>query len=151
MTVLLAFAAAALFGVGTYMVLQRKLSRIIIGLGLLSHGGNILLIGSGRRGVEPIVGLASNTETADPLPHALALTAIVITFGASAFLLALAFRSWQLTHDDEVENDAADTLVAHGLIKPKEVIDETSAELEWEEIEAKTARRYGDASDEVLQ
>ncbi len=39
MTVMLAAAAAVLFGVGTYLILQRKLSRIIIGLGLLTHGG----------------------------------------------------------------------------------------------------------------
>ena len=49
---------------------------------------------------------------ADPLPQALALTAIVITFGVTAFLLALGFRSWQLTSDDRVEDDVEDRLVA---------------------------------------
>ncbi len=49
---------------------------------------------------------------ADPLPHAMALTAIVITFGITTFLLALAHRSWTLTHDDEVEDDIEDRLVA---------------------------------------
>ena len=53
MTVLLAATAAALFGIGTYLLLQRKLSRIIIGLGLLTHGANILLITAGRRGAPP--------------------------------------------------------------------------------------------------
>lgn len=128
MSILLALTAAALFGVGTYLILQRRLSRIIIGLGLMSHGGNVLLMAAGRRGVEPVIGVASQADMADPLPQALALTAIVITFGVTAFLLALAFRSWQLTNDDEVENDATDVLVAHGVIKPKEVIDEQLAE-----------------------
>ena len=50
MTVMLAAVAAALFGIGTYLLLQRKLSRIIIGLGLLTHGANVLLITAGRRG-----------------------------------------------------------------------------------------------------
>ena len=50
MTVMLAAIAAFLFGVGTYLLLQRKLSRIIIGLGLLTHGANVLLITAGRRG-----------------------------------------------------------------------------------------------------
>ena len=49
MTVLLAATAATLFGLGTYLVLQRKLSRII-GIALLGHGANILMVTSGRRG-----------------------------------------------------------------------------------------------------
>ncbi len=96
MSVLLAFAAAVLFGVGTYLVLQRKLSRIIIGLGLLTHGANVLLLTSGQAGDEPLIGVGDAGDFADPLPHALALTAIVITFGVSALLLAMAFRSWIL-------------------------------------------------------
>ena len=56
MTVMLAAVAAALFGIGTYLLLQRKLSRIIIGLGLLTHGANVLLITAGRRGDPPIIG-----------------------------------------------------------------------------------------------
>jgi multicomponent Na+:H+ antiporter subunit C len=130
MSVLLAFAAAVLFGVGTYLVLQRKLSRIIIGLGLLTHGANVLLMTSGRAGDEPLIGVAEASDLADPLPHALALTAIVITFGVSALLLAMAFRSWILRGDDEVENDVADTLVARGGVEPKDISDEERAEAE---------------------
>jgi len=130
MSIVLAFAAAALFGIGTYLVLQRKLSRIIVGLGLMSHGGNILWLTSGRRGREPIIGGSDPSAMADPLPHALALTTIVITFGVSALLLALAFRSWVLTNDDEVENDVADLLVARGGVMSKDVIDEELAEHE---------------------
>ena len=130
MSVLLAFAAAVLFGVGTYLVLQRKLSRIIIGLGLLTHGANVLLMTSGRAGDEPLIGVADAGDLADPLPHALALTAIVITFGVSALLLAMAFRSWILRGDDEVENDVADTLVARGGVEPKDISDEDRAEAE---------------------
>ncbi len=51
----------------------------------------------------------------DPLPQALTLTAIVITFGVTAFLLALAYRSWLLTSDDEVEHDLADLDIRLGL------------------------------------
>jgi multicomponent Na+:H+ antiporter subunit C len=129
MSILLAASAAALFGIGTYMVLQRKLSRIIIGLSLMSHGGNVLWLTSGRGGREPLV-TDDASSMADPLPHALALTTIVITFGVTAFLLALAFRSWVLTHDDEVENDVADLLVVRGGIDSKELIDEELAEHE---------------------
>jgi multicomponent Na+:H+ antiporter subunit C len=113
MTVMLAAAAATLFAVGTYLLLQRKLSRIIIGLGLLTHGANLLLITAGRRGDPPIAGTEPRTAFADPIPQALALTAIVITFGVTALLFALAFRSWLLTRDDEVQDDVGDRAIAH--------------------------------------
>jgi multicomponent Na+:H+ antiporter subunit C len=112
-TVLLAATAAALFGIGTYLVLQRKLSRIIIGIALLSHGANVLMVSSGRAGNAPIIGNGSIDDLADPLPQALALTAIVISFGVTALLLALAYRSWLLTSDDEVQDDIEDGLIAH--------------------------------------
>lgn len=108
MTIVLAATAAALFAIGTYLVLQRKLSRIIIGLGLLTHGANILLITAGRRGDPPIIGDEPASSFADPLPQALVLTSIVITFGVTMFLLALAYRSWILTDDDEVQDDVGD-------------------------------------------
>lgn len=139
MSITIAFAAAALFGVGTYLVLQRKLSRIIIGLGLLTHGANVLLIGAGKQGIEPLIGTGELSSMADPLPHALALTAIVITFGVSALLLAMAFRSWILTNDDEVENDAADVLVATSSVPSREVVDEVAAEDEAEDEELAAA------------
>ena len=112
MTILFAAGAAALFTLGTYLVLQRKLSRIIIGLGLLTHGANILLITSGRRGSPPIIGEGNPADFSDPLPQAFALTAIVITFAVTMFLLGLAYRSYQLTRDDEVEDDVGDRAVA---------------------------------------
>jgi multicomponent Na+:H+ antiporter subunit C len=123
-TIMLAGAAAALFGLGTYLVLQRKLSRIIIGLGLLTHGANILLITSGRRGNPPIIGEANGAGFADPLPQALALTAIVITFGVTTLLLALAYRSWLLTDDDEVQDDVGDRGVARADVVQDEISDQ---------------------------
>jgi multicomponent Na+:H+ antiporter subunit C len=110
MSVVLAFTAAMMFGVGTYLVLQRKLSRVIIGLGLLTHGANILMVTAGRRGEAPLIDPSDPTpvrDLADPLPQALALTAIVISFGVTALLLALAYRSWLLSDDDEIKNVAS--------------------------------------------
>jgi multicomponent Na+:H+ antiporter subunit C len=128
MSVVMAGTAATLFGIGTYLVLQRKLSRIIIGLALLSHGGNVLMMASGRRGTPPIIGTGDAVAFSDPLPQALALTAIVISFGVTALLLALAYRSWQLTQDDEVGDDLADRTVATGGYRDKEVSDEQLSE-----------------------
>jgi multicomponent Na+:H+ antiporter subunit C len=113
-SVLLGLTAASLFGIGTYLVMQRKLSRIIIGLALISHGANVLLLMSGRRGDPPLVGSSDASDFSDPLPQALALTAIVITFAVTAFLLAMAYRSWLLTADDEVQDDVGDRLIAAG-------------------------------------
>lgn len=109
MSVLLAFTAATLFALGTWLLLQRRLTRIVIGLGLIGHGTNILLLTSGGGGgLPPVIGDGDKADFADPLPQALALTAIVITFGVMAFLLAMAYRSWQLTHDDVVADDLED-------------------------------------------
>src|SRR4051794_22713270 len=127
MTVLLAACAAALFAVGTYLVLQRKLSRTIIGLGLLTHGANLLLLGSGRRGDPPIIGFGDVSSFSDPLPQALALTAIVISFAVTTLLLALAYRSWMLTHDDEVEDDIGDREVARARVLEEEILDQETA------------------------
>ena len=124
MTVMLAATAATLFGIGTYLVLQRKLSRIIIGLGLLTHGANVLLITAGRRGNPPLIGTGSAARFADPLPQALVLTAIVITFGVTTLLLALAYRSWLLTDDDEVQDDVADRAVARAHVVEEEIADQ---------------------------
>lgn len=118
MTLLLALVTAVLFGCGTWLLLQRRLSRIIVGIGLLGHGANLLLITAGRPGRAPVLDAKADpaaldvTTVADPLPQALALTAIVITFGVTAFLLALGFRSWQLTRDDRVEDDVEDRIIA---------------------------------------
>ncbi len=132
MTVLLAATAATLFGIGTYLVLQRKLSRIIIGVALLSHGANVLMVSAGRAGRAPIVGNGAPDEMADPLPQALALTSIVISFGVTALLLALAYRSWLLSADDEVQDDIEDARIALGGAPDDDVVDaadEDAAEL----------------------
>ncbi len=55
-----------------------------------------------------MIGTTSPGEMADPLPQAMALTAIVITFALTTFLLALAYRSWTLLGHDEVRDDVED-------------------------------------------
>jgi multicomponent Na+:H+ antiporter subunit C len=121
----LALLIGVLYTVGTYLLLQRTLTRIVIGLALLGHGANLLLLqAGGARGLTPFVGPdsdASLATTADPLPQAMVLTAIVITFGVSAFLLALAYRSWVLTEEDEVQDDVEDRRV-HRLRREEEAL-----------------------------
>lgn len=113
MTVALALAVGGLFAAGTWLLLQRNLTRILLGLALLAHGANLLLLAAGgRAGVAPFVGSTEGAPVADPVPQALALTAVVISFGLTAFLLALAYRSWTLTGEDEVEDDPEDRRIA---------------------------------------
>lgn len=115
MTWVVAITAGMLFATGTYLILQKMLSRIIIGLGLIAHGANLLLLGSGGEpGAPPIVGTGAADRLSDPLEQALVLTAIVITFGITAFLLTLAYRSWAEQGGDEVEDDTEDRRIAVG-------------------------------------
>ena len=118
----LALLIGVLYAVGTYLLLQRTLTRVVIGLGLMSHGANLLLLAAGgSAGAVPFVGRTdggAGAGTADPLPQAMVLTAIVITFGVTAFLLALAFRSWLLTGEDAVQDDVEDRRIA--ALEPEE-------------------------------
>ena len=111
MSFLLVVLIAVLFATGTYSMLHRSLTRIIVGVGLIGNGVNLLLIVAGSRpGVPPIVGKL--TGSTDPIPQALVLTAIVIGFALQAFLLALAWRSWTLDGHDDVEDDIEDRRLA---------------------------------------
>jgi len=119
---------AVLFACGVYAMLERSLTRVLIGFLLLGNATNLLLlIVMGRPGVAPFFGAAATTdEMSDPLPQALTLTAIVITFAISAFLLALIYRSWQLGQADTVEDDADDiALRARGAAAEDAMDDET--------------------------
>lgn len=115
MTVLLVATAGLLCACGTYLVLGRQLSRVIVGIGLLGHGVNLLLVLSGGAGGDPPFAGGDPERTSDPLPQAFVLTAIVITFGVICFLLALAYRSWRISADDEVEDDVEDRRIARSI------------------------------------
>ena len=103
---------AVLFSVGTFLVLHRSLTRIILGVGLLGNGVNLLILTSGSvPGDVPILG-EGGTELADPVPQALVLTAIVIGLAIVAFLLSVAYRSWTIDGNDVVEDDISDRRIA---------------------------------------
>ncbi|GGN49043.1 multicomponent Na+:H+ antiporter subunit C [Actinoplanes campanulatus] len=111
MSVSLLLAVGVLFAAGTVLLLERTLTRVLLGVMLLGNGANLLVLAAARPGAPPIVGVAEPAEMTDPLPQAMILTAIVITLGMTAFLLALAYRSWLLTGHDEVQDDAEDRRV----------------------------------------
>jgi multicomponent Na+:H+ antiporter subunit C len=101
MEIVVAVVVGVLFASGTYMLLRRSIVKLLIGLGLLGHGANLLLftVGYLRRGAAPI--LEAGHPITDPVPQALLLTTIVIGFGVSTFVLVLAYRASEATgHDD---------------------------------------------------
>ena len=99
MSILYAFAAAGLFGCGLYMVLSRHLVRMLLGLSLLTTAVNLMVFQAGRiQSVQPPlipVGADRLHGSADPLPQALVLTAIVIGFALTVVLTALALRAYR--------------------------------------------------------
>jgi multicomponent Na+:H+ antiporter subunit C len=103
----LAIVVGVLYATAVYMMLRRSVVKLLIGIALLSHAANLLVFSAAgvERGRPPIVepGAASLAPTADPLPQALVLTAIVIGFGVLAFAIALLHRVHQETGTDDID------------------------------------------------
>ncbi|WP_173916070.1 Na(+)/H(+) antiporter subunit C [Halobacillus sp. Marseille-Q1614] len=104
MEITMAILAGILFAAGVYNLLQKQLLRIIIGTVLISHGAHlfILTMGELKRGAPPILTEGIEQYT-DPLPQALILTSIVISFGVTSLLLVLAYRASKLNGTDNME------------------------------------------------
>jgi multicomponent Na+:H+ antiporter subunit C len=105
----------ALTSCGVYLLLERNLTRMLLGLLLIGNALNLLILTvGGASGNPPVRGRisAAETTTADPLAQGMILTAIVITMGIAAFVLALTYRSYRLTTAEEVDNDPEDTRVS---------------------------------------
>jgi multicomponent Na+:H+ antiporter subunit C len=111
MTVAHVIAIGVLFSTGVYLILQRNLTRVLVGLGVIAHGVNLMLLVSSDLAGAPILD-GEGGPYSDPLPQALILTAIVISFAVTAFLLALAVRGWASSEDDVVEDDREDRRIA---------------------------------------
>lgn len=112
MSVSLLAAVGGLTSVGLYLITARSLSRIILGFSLLGHAAVLALLTAGGPPGESPIADRNTGPIANPVPQALALTAIVISFGLTLFLLALAGRQQQLTGDDLVEDDLEDQRIA---------------------------------------
>lgn len=105
MILLFALTIAVISASAVYLMLRRSLVRLIIGLSLLTYAANLLIFTGGdlhKRGA-PIVDVTPMDQMADPLPQALILTAIVISFGILAFTLALGYRASQTTSGDDLD------------------------------------------------
>lgn len=109
----LAVVAGILVACGVYLITERSLSRILVGVVLASNGVNVLfLVASGPAGGAPIIGLTPAASMSDSLPQAMVLTAIVITLSVAAFVMTMAYRSFQINGNDEVADDVEDARIA---------------------------------------
>ena len=104
MEALVAVCVGALIGSGVYLLLRARTFPVVLGLTLVSYGVNLLLFASGRVTLKaPPLITAGVSDYADPLPQALVLTAIVIGFGMTAYLMALALRGRGELGNDHVD------------------------------------------------
>jgi multicomponent K+:H+ antiporter subunit C len=115
METLLSLVIGVLTACGVYLLLRAQTFPVVLGLTLLSYAVNLFLFASGRlvEGRPPII-VAGQTGYADPLPQALVLTAIVIGFAMTAFVIMLALKARAELGTDEVDGQAEGRTEAEG-------------------------------------
>jgi multicomponent Na+:H+ antiporter subunit C len=107
MTVYAALVVAVVFASGTFLLLQRDLTRVVVGIILVSNSAVLFIISAGlTRGVAPILPL-EDEGASDPLVQAMALTALIIGFGVAALLLAMVYRLYTTHGTVDLEEIAA--------------------------------------------
>ena len=110
--VTLIVVASVLVAAGVYLLLERSLTRVLLGIVLMSNGvATLYLVVSGRARGAALLGERPPEEMSDPLPQAFVLTAIVISLATVAFMMAMAYRYWRLTGSDDVPDDLEDALI----------------------------------------
>lgn len=117
----LLIVAGLLAAAGVYLLMERSLIRMLLGLMLVGNGVNILIITlAGPPGLPPIRSATTTErgEVADPLAQGMVLTAIVITMGVAAFVLALTYRLFVINRqDDEVADDSEDRKIVTATLR----------------------------------
>jgi multicomponent Na+:H+ antiporter subunit C len=110
-----ALAVSVVFASGTFLLLQRDLVRVVVGIILISNSAVLFIISAGlTRGAAPIHPLEGAGSVSDPLVQAMALTALVIGFGVAALLLAMVYRLY----------------IAHSTVDTEEIADAEMREAE---------------------
>lgn len=127
MNLLLAITAGVLFSSGLYMLLRRSLVKILVGLALLSYSVNLLLFSSapllpGQPPIIPVGSQALSGVYADPVPQALILTAIVISFGVTAFAIVLLRQAYQASGTDDLNEMRCTDIPCEEVWSDKEAV-----------------------------
>ncbi|MGY5765624.1 Na(+)/H(+) antiporter subunit C [Brachybacterium sp. DNPG3] len=135
----LLLTAGILIACGVYLVLERTLTRVVLGFVLLGNGVNVLfIVAAGKPGIPPFEGTGDVADMTDPLPFAMVLTAIVISLGVTAFGMALAYRAWQMFGHDEVPDDVEDRRV---LRRSRRRMGEDVEQVPWSQALSEENRR----------
>ncbi|QGU08356.1 Na(+)/H(+) antiporter subunit C [Corynebacterium occultum] len=112
----LLIAAGSMIAAGVYLMLDRAMTKMMMGILLLGNGANLLILMSGgSAGSPPIMNRDSEVyddRIADPLAQAMILTAIVISMAMTAFILTLAYRQYRYRTADLIEDDTEDAAIA---------------------------------------
>ena len=119
---LIAIAIGVMTATGVFLTLRARTFPVVLGLTLLAYAVNVFLFVMGRLNIgEPAVINASAHAYADPLPQALVLTAIVIAFGMTAFLIVLALKARSELGNDHVDGIhlAPDEASLENTVPPK--------------------------------
>jgi multicomponent Na+:H+ antiporter subunit C len=121
-SLLLLVLIALLYTAGVYLLLDRSLTRVLLGVLVLGNATNLLVISAGGPfGAAALVGRAPEPAMSDALVQALVLTAIVITLGVAAFLLSIIHRTWSLDREDDLTEDTEDRSVRRRLARGEQV------------------------------
>ncbi|MEQ9259423.1 MAG: Na+/H+ antiporter subunit C [Roseovarius sp.] len=104
MEMLLASAVGVLTAAGVYLVLRQRTFPVIVGTAFLSYAVNVFLFASGRLAINQPPVLSDATAYTDPLPQALVLTAIVISFGMTAVVVMVALGAYLSSQDDHIDD-----------------------------------------------
>ncbi|WP_129656608.1 Na(+)/H(+) antiporter subunit C [Rothia halotolerans] len=130
-----------LYAVGVYLLLEKSLTKVLLGIMLITNATNIFILHAG--GMPGLAALYDPDTPAedylDPLPQALILTAIVISFSVTALMLGMIYRSWVLSKKDDIQDDAEDRRVAQQPDYDPE--DDDAAPVEPSEFEGSEEQR----------
>lgn len=129
-------AMGVMYACGIYLMLDRSLTRVLLGFMLMGNATSLLImLTAGPPGRPPLTDGVdfSPVGMSDPLPHALILTAIVITFAISAFLLAMIYRSWRLVRNENLEDDIEDMRIA--FAQGRDTAEEAGTSGEYDDTE----------------
>lgn len=143
MTVLLSLAISVVFGSGAFLILQRDLFRVVVGIVLISNAANLFIVAAGlTRGDPPIYPLPDGATVSDPLVQAMALTAIVISSSVAALLLSLVYRLYDAYDSVDLEDvSAAETREAEALERGESLEEEELPEGKTEDVELREDTR----------
>ncbi len=103
MELMVAIGLGIVTACGLYLILRGRTFPVVLGLSLISYAVNLFILAMGRLVPEAPPIITEEAGYSDPIPQALVLTAIVISFGMTGFLMALAVRTWHQTGSDHVD------------------------------------------------